>query len=258
VTPSDRTTPQRVLIADDDPDQRLVLRTLLRRSGIDQVVEAADGVQVLEAAGRERFDLIVLDLAMPERSGFEVLPELHAEAAGTPIVVLSNFQRSRLGEVVMGRGAVGYVEKRVPPDRLVQEILLAAAVTSRASAVMSASFPSDISAAADARSFVTDALRAHDSELLASVELLVSELVTNAVVHASSAPRVDVQLTEDTARVEVFDDDPALPEAQLAPPGSRGGRGLFLVDRLASRWGATPHPDGGKVVWFEIDRGRAR
>jgi CheY-like chemotaxis protein len=231
----------------------LVLRRLLTKAGIDDVVEAVDGDQALHVALSERPDLIVLDLAMPKRSGVEVLPELHERLPDTRVVVLSNFPRRRMAEIVRRGGAVGYVEKRVAPDRLVDEILLAAALTDQAVARMSTSLPSVAASAGTARRFVREAIDAAAEEVMADVELLVSELVINAVVHASSAPRVDIVLGRDSYRVEVYDDDPTLPE--LRDPGvhDRGGRGILLLDRLASRWGAEPHGTG-KVVWFERDR----
>jgi CheY-like chemotaxis protein len=243
----------RVLVTDDDEDQRFVLRRLLAREGIRDVLEATDGEAALEVARANRLDLIVLDLAMPGRSGFEVLPDLAAAAPRTPVVVLSGYPRARMGDMALGQGAVGYVEKRVPPDRLVTEILLAAALTDQAGGAMTAALPADVSAVPRARDFVRGLLGARDAELVATVELLVSELVTNAVVHASSAPRVEVQLEGATARVQVFDDDPTLPTAGEASTSALGGRGLFLVEQLATRWGTERHGDG-KVIWFELDR----
>lgn len=243
----------RVLVADDDPDQRLILRRLLTAAGIDDVVEATDGDEALRVALVERPDLIVLDLAMPKRSGIEVLPELRDRLPDTRVVVLSNFPRRRMAEVVLRGGAVGYVEKRVAPDRLVDEILLAAALTDQAVARMSTSLPPAAASAGTARRFVREAIDAAAEEVMADVELLVSELVINAVVHASSAPRVDVVLGRDSYRVEVYDDDPAMPELRDPGLADRGGRGILLLDRLASRWGAEPH-GSGKVVWFERDR----
>jgi DNA-binding NarL/FixJ family response regulator len=243
----------RVLIADDDPDQRKVLRRLLSLAGVDDVMEAADGEQALHVALAERPDLIVLDLAMPKRSGVEVLPELHDRLPDTRVVVLSNFPRRRMAEIVHRGGAVGYVEKRVPPQRLVDEIFLAAALTDQAISRMSTRLPSVAASARNARRFVREAIDSAAEEVMADVELLVSELVINAVVHASSSPRIDIVLGRDSYRVEVYDDDPTMPE--LREPGlhDRGGRGILLLDRLASRWGADPH-GRGKVVWFERDR----
>lgn len=246
-----------VLVADDDPDQRFLLQRLFRRAGTDEVVEAGDGAAALEAVRARRFDLVVLDVSMPVRSGIDVLPDLHDAAGGTPIVVLSNFSRERLGAIAVERGAVGYVEKRTPVGRLLQELLLAAAITGVAQdsivAGGSARFPSDRTASRLARGFVREHAEGADEELLGIVDVLVSEVVANAVLHAGSEPRVRVELGPELLRVEVADDDPTPPRRRRPDVGSPGGRGLLLLDELASRWGSEP-TDGGKVVWFEVDR----
>lgn len=69
----------RVLIADDEPDVRLLLRLGLRHHDIAVVGEAADGLEVIEACERLEVDAIVLDLLMPRMNGFEVIPELQRD-----------------------------------------------------------------------------------------------------------------------------------------------------------------------------------
>jgi DNA-binding NarL/FixJ family response regulator len=69
----------RVLIADDEPDVRLLLRLGLRHHSIAVVGEAADGHEVLAACNEEPPDAIVLDLLMPKMNGFEVIPELQRD-----------------------------------------------------------------------------------------------------------------------------------------------------------------------------------
>ncbi|MFZ6005718.1 MAG: response regulator transcription factor [Actinomycetota bacterium] len=69
----------RVLIADDEPDVRLLLRLGLRHRSIEVVGEASDGFQVLEACNQMEVDAIVLDLLMPRMNGFEVIPELQRD-----------------------------------------------------------------------------------------------------------------------------------------------------------------------------------
>ncbi|MEU4352121.1 SpoIIE family protein phosphatase [Streptomyces sp. NPDC023838] len=87
-------------------------------------------------------------------------------------------------------------------------------------------------------------------ELTDSVELLVSEVVTNAVRYAERPVTLRL-LKTDVLRCEVGDDSPQLPRQRRARDTDEGGRGLFLVNRLARRWGAT-RLSGGKVVWFEL------
>ncbi|WP_240979329.1 SpoIIE family protein phosphatase [Streptomyces sp. HNM0574] len=87
-------------------------------------------------------------------------------------------------------------------------------------------------------------------ELSDSVELLVSEVVTNAVRYAERPITLRL-LRTDTLRCEVGDDVPQLPRLRQARATDEGGRGLYLVNRMARRWGAT-RLSTGKVVWFEL------
>ncbi|MFF4469510.1 SpoIIE family protein phosphatase [Streptomyces sp. NPDC001599] len=90
-------------------------------------------------------------------------------------------------------------------------------------------------------------------DLTDAVELLVSEVVTNAVRYASKPVTLRL-LRTDVLRCEVGDDVPQLPRLRQARATDEGGRGLYLVNRLARRWGAT-RLSTGKVVWFELNRG---
>ncbi|MGW2841955.1 ATP-binding SpoIIE family protein phosphatase [Streptomyces sp. NPDC001493] len=85
------------------------------------------------------------------------------------------------------------------------------------------------------------------------VELLVSEVVTNAVRYAERPVTLRL-LRTDILRCEVGDDSPQLPRQRRARETDESGRGLFLVNRLARRWGAT-RLSTGKVVWFEMATG---
>lgn len=94
----------RVLIADDEPDVRLLLRIGLRHHNITVVGEAGDGLEVLDMCNRLPVDAVVLDLLMPRLNGFEVIPELQRDHPRIGIVaytaVAGDFVRremSRLG-----------------------------------------------------------------------------------------------------------------------------------------------------------------
>ncbi|MFE6165739.1 SpoIIE family protein phosphatase [Streptomyces sp. NPDC056486] len=88
-------------------------------------------------------------------------------------------------------------------------------------------------------------------ELTDSLELLVSEVVTNAVRYASRPVTLRL-LRTDVLRCEVGDEVPQLPRLRQARATDEGGRGLYLVNKLARRWGAT-RLSTGKVVWFELN-----
>jgi two-component system nitrate/nitrite response regulator NarL len=88
VTKQDRTSgsPLRVLVADDEPDVRLLLRLGLRHHGITVVGEAADGHQVLQVCDEQPVDAIVLDLLLPRMFGFELIPLLQRDQPEIGIV----------------------------------------------------------------------------------------------------------------------------------------------------------------------------
>lgn len=83
------------------------------------------------------------------------------------------------------------------------------------------------------------------------VTLLVSEVVTNAVLHARSDFELSVVSGSHHLRIEVSDSSPVVPVQRQRDDDALTGRGLALVDQLASAWGVTEHA-GGKVVWFEV------
>lgn len=88
-------------------------------------------------------------------------------------------------------------------------------------------------------------------ELVDSAELLVSEVATNAVVHASSDLLVLLSRLEGGVRVEVHDTSHVLPVQRVAGPSATGGRGMHLVEAVSDRWG-TEASSPGKCVWFEL------
>jgi len=124
--------------------------------------------------------------------------------------------------------------------------------------VASLDLPPDHTAAARARHFVAATLRGwgcHDA--VADAELLVSELVTNAVLHARSEATVTVDRNgSGLLRVAVCDASPAAPRLRDYGPESVTGRGMLLVDRIARRWGVDVS-SSGKCVWFEVDGERS-
>lgn len=84
-----------------------------------------------------------------------------------------------------------------------------------------------------------------------TAELLASELVTNAVTHGRGEVRLVMEYDRRGLAVTVSDDEPAPPVIAESPSSATGGRGLRLVDVLASDWGVTPDRPG-KGVWFRL------
>jgi anti-sigma regulatory factor (Ser/Thr protein kinase) len=136
---------------------------------------------------------------------------------------------------------------------------------SDADAVLTLALPGQAGAAAAARTALT-ALNGNmhlvSEPRLRDAQLLVSELVTNALVHSGATTdepvRIEVLATDQVIRVEVSDSGDGFDRASPDPPttGAPHGFGLHIVRALATRWGV----DRGDLttVWFELDRPRRR
>lgn len=109
-----------------------------------------------------------------------------------------------------------------------------------------------------ARQFVRDHVRLLPAEQLEDVLILVSELVTNAVRHGRPEIGLTLTLAPTTLTVEVRDGGanlPVLPPHAASAPGHTNGRGLIIVDALATTWGIRPNRRApGKTVWCEFAR----
>ncbi|MEU8270398.1 ATP-binding protein [Sphaerisporangium sp. NPDC049002] len=106
--------------------------------------------------------------------------------------------------------------------------------------------------------------------LIETAELVVSELSTNAIratgimtdspgygelTGGLNAICVSLHVVDSRAVIEVWDASPSPPHIKDADPDDEGGRGLFLVEALTTRWGFRRPETGGKVVWAEIKPG---
>ena len=110
----------RVLIADDEPVARMIVRRLLERENF-RVLEAANGKQPVDVAMRERSDLMIIDLNMPEMDGYEAIARLRRDitvAATLPIMVLTSEEGPAVESRVLELGADDYIVKPFDPTVL--------------------------------------------------------------------------------------------------------------------------------------------
>ena len=103
----------RILIADDAPDIRLLLKMYLTDSRLEVVGEATNGAEAVELAGSQKPDAVILDLAMPVMDGLEAIPLIKKASPDTKIVVLSGFDADKMAERAIGLGAETYLQKGV-------------------------------------------------------------------------------------------------------------------------------------------------
>jgi anti-sigma regulatory factor (Ser/Thr protein kinase) len=111
--------------------------------------------------------------------------------------------------------------------------------------------PADVASCSAARRFVQETLAQAADDLRADASLLVSEVVTNAVLHARGSVTVEVQQKGSAYRIAVSDGSRTPPTAKGYRTDDATGRGLRLLDCLAAAWG-WKRTGTGKVVWFDL------
>ncbi len=115
-----------ILIVDDSPAMRRVVRRVVELSGVDvgSLLEAGDGQEALEVLHREWIDLIVSDINMPRMNGEQLLIAVRAEPqiAAIPILVLSTDASDTRVERMLAQGANGYMAKPFQPGELAEHV----------------------------------------------------------------------------------------------------------------------------------------
>lgn len=113
----------RILIADDHEIVRKGLQELLAHGLPDAAFgEANDAEQVLERVRTDPWDLVILDITLPGRSGLDVLKDLKIQEPDLPVLVLSMHSETQYGKRVLKAGASGYMHKDSAPDQLINAI----------------------------------------------------------------------------------------------------------------------------------------
>lgn len=115
--------PEQVLIADDHAVVRQGLRGLLTQEFPRvKITESADSRAAVEALIRRDWDLVLLDLNMPGRGGFDVLEEARRLRPRTPVLVLSAYAEEEFAVRAFQLGAAGYLNKQCVPDELIAAV----------------------------------------------------------------------------------------------------------------------------------------
>lgn len=113
----------RILVADDHALVRKgLIQLLARQRDFGEFGEAATGAETLAAADAAPWDVVLLDLALPDTSGLEVLQRLRERHPALPVLVVSMYPEDQLGERLLAAGAAGYLTKEAAPEELVRAI----------------------------------------------------------------------------------------------------------------------------------------
>src|SRR6202030_835964 len=113
-----------VLIIDDEAEIRESLQTLLEFEGYE-VEAAANGAQGLSKLGERPFDLVLLDLALPDRNGLELLTELHAHDPELSVIMITAYGTVENAVKAMQAGATNFVQKPWDNEKLLADVRIA-------------------------------------------------------------------------------------------------------------------------------------
>lgn len=120
MTPS---TGRRVLVADDNPDQRALYVDILTHAGYE-VIQARDGAEAIARARDDRPGLILMDVTMPGTSGWNAVRAVRdeAETRDIPIIVITGLSGTGDRDASFAAGSDAYLSKPVSPRRLLDEV----------------------------------------------------------------------------------------------------------------------------------------
>jgi anti-sigma regulatory factor (Ser/Thr protein kinase)/ActR/RegA family two-component response regulator len=246
----------RLLVIDDNPDYRALVRYALARSPIQLVGEAVGPAEGVPLAAELQPDLVLLDIVRRDDAGLAAIGALQEVAPHATIVAVAAYAEHELWGSSPS-ASVAYLPKSTPPTRLCEALVAIRRSRHDTDDVLQSerrTFPADLRSAGGARRFVAGVLERWGlHELLDSAALLVSELVTNAVIHAHSDVELAVRLRPTRVRIEVVDSARDHVRRRDARDDEQSGRGMALIEALAVAWGIDSLL-AGKSVWFEMAR----
>jgi anti-sigma regulatory factor (Ser/Thr protein kinase) len=238
--------PTGVLLVNADDAEAVTLRKALSaRRGLDMVAEVPTTREAIAAAEMLRPRVLVMAVGLDEVVGHGVLRSVRHVAPDTGVVLLS-----RADGVAEPTGTHPWIAQVVSvvldPDR-------------PASLVARLVLPGEPVSVPRARAFVTGLLDQWELDgLVPASELLVSELVANAVQHVVGQCAVELTCHADALRIAVSDSGPGTPDLQVMGTASERGRGLHIVSAFSTAWGVDHLQDGRKQVWAELDHAGVR
>ncbi len=114
---------KRILVVEDNETNMYLIRFMLEKSGYE-VIEAREGAKGVELAIKEKPDLVIMDIQLPDIDGLEATKRIRAsEADGDiPIIALTSFAMTGDRERALAAGCTGYIEKPINPETFIAEI----------------------------------------------------------------------------------------------------------------------------------------
>jgi CheY-like chemotaxis protein len=233
-----------VLIEDDSRLRSLVERSLRGDPGTELVGSAPTGTEAATLCATRAPDVVVVDLGLPDMEGGELIATIRDQLPDVRVLVFA------------GRRDTSEATPETAEVDLLVEAIHRAGATTTGSAALEAELSLEPSphSPAHARAFTQQVLSGWSCDgLIEDAQLIISELVTNAIRHAGSSATLWLRLTTQTLRITVADEHRASPRPLPFSLTRRHGRGLMVVAALAAAWGVEPHRRG-KAIWAELTR----
>lgn len=140
----------RILIADDHAVTRAGYKQFLEAEpSITDIGEAASGVETLDALRRNTWDLLLMDIYMPDRSGLDILKHVTAGYPDLRVLIVSGLPEKQFARNVLRAGASGYLSKGGPPDELLKAVRLVLSGRRYISAALAESMAADLHSSTD-------------------------------------------------------------------------------------------------------------
>ena len=224
----------RVLVVDDEPEQRTALRRVLLAAG-HEVSEARSRAEAVERLVSSEIDVVVLDLSLPDGNGLEVLKSLTASGAATAVLVYTASNEREDMREALRQGAAGYLHKPADALTLVAQVSVALSRSLAAAPSLAETFGADLVSSADA-------VPLHLAKQLSNVwDLRHVETGAHVRRMAESTRRLALTLGKSTAeahrlgRVAMLHDvgKIAIPDAILSKPGGLTEAEFSLMERHA-------------------------
>jgi anti-sigma regulatory factor (Ser/Thr protein kinase) len=227
------------LVQTADSRGALVRDALGARRELEIVGEVSNTRDAVDQAGVLRPAVLVMDVGLTDVAGHGVLRSVRAVSPPTRIVLHAN-----AADIDDAPGTERWIERLV---QVVVDPVRAAQLTARLV------LPEEDRSVPVARAFVRDLLEEWDlAGLVPTSQLLVSELVANAVQHVQGPCAVELTHQDETLQIAVADGGRGMPDLQVLAPNTERGRGLHIISAFSTAWGVDHLDDGGKLVWAEL------
>ncbi len=114
---------KKIQVVEDHETNLYLIRFIFEKNGYE-VIEARNGTRAVELAVREKPDLIIMDIQLPDIDGLETTKRIRASEAGSdvPIIALTSYAMTGDREKALDAGCTGYIEKPINPEAFVAEI----------------------------------------------------------------------------------------------------------------------------------------